>query len=196
MRLNHSQDLGDMLGSAGFAGSASGGSGRSELVARVASLKARLPRFMQRRLPADGPSGLLSLAYAGTVIFALISIVQASSDPNRGALTFLAAFYLVAGCAGLWFGTNLIVLIPSVVLWLLIVQSSLFQPPPSYLGVLIFGAFSAVGVWAGVRSFVSKRVNIVRARLQDVPLATFDALAANDILFIDSTHVSKTGSDA
>jgi predicted O-methyltransferase YrrM len=40
-----------------------------------------------------------------------------------------------------------------------------------------------------------ERVSIIRARLQDVPLTTFDALAANDILFIDSTHVSKTGSD-
>jgi predicted O-methyltransferase YrrM len=40
-----------------------------------------------------------------------------------------------------------------------------------------------------------ERVTIVRARLQDVPLETFDTLAANDILFIDSTHVSKTGSD-
>jgi predicted O-methyltransferase YrrM len=40
-----------------------------------------------------------------------------------------------------------------------------------------------------------ERVTIVRARLQDVPLTTFEALAANDILFIDSTHVSKTGSD-
>jgi predicted O-methyltransferase YrrM len=40
-----------------------------------------------------------------------------------------------------------------------------------------------------------ERVTIVRAKLQDVPLTTFDALAANDILFIDSTHVSKTGSD-
>jgi predicted O-methyltransferase YrrM len=40
-----------------------------------------------------------------------------------------------------------------------------------------------------------ERVTVVRARLQDVPLTTFDALQANDILFIDSTHVSKTGSD-
>jgi hypothetical protein len=39
------------------------------------------------------------------------------------------------------------------------------------------------------------RVTVLRARLQDVPLATFDALGANDVLFIDSTHVSKTGSD-
>ena len=40
-----------------------------------------------------------------------------------------------------------------------------------------------------------ERVTIIRAKLQDVPLTTFDALAANDVLFIDSTHVSKTGSD-
>lgn len=40
-----------------------------------------------------------------------------------------------------------------------------------------------------------ERVTIIRARLQDVPLTTFDTLGANDILFIDSTHVSKTGSD-
>jgi predicted O-methyltransferase YrrM len=40
-----------------------------------------------------------------------------------------------------------------------------------------------------------ERVSIIRAKLQDVPLTTFDALEANDILFIDSTHVSKTGSD-
>ena len=40
-----------------------------------------------------------------------------------------------------------------------------------------------------------ERVGVVRARLQDVPLETFDTLSANDILFIDSTHVSKTGSD-
>jgi predicted O-methyltransferase YrrM len=40
-----------------------------------------------------------------------------------------------------------------------------------------------------------ERVTIIRSRLQDVPLTTFDVLAANDILFVDSTHVSKTGSD-
>jgi len=34
-----------------------------------------------------------------------------------------------------------------------------------------------------------------RARVQDVPLETFDALQANDILFIDSTHVLRTGND-
>ena len=31
--------------------------------------------------------------------------------------------------------------------------------------------------------------------MQDVPLDTFDELERNDILFIDSTHILKTGSD-
>ena len=39
------------------------------------------------------------------------------------------------------------------------------------------------------------RTRLLRARLQDVPLAEFAALQANDILFIDSSHVAKTGSD-
>lgn len=36
---------------------------------------------------------------------------------------------------------------------------------------------------------------IIAAPLQDVPLTRFDALEANDVLFVDSTHVAKTGSD-
>lgn len=36
---------------------------------------------------------------------------------------------------------------------------------------------------------------ILQARLQDVPLDRFRALEAGDILFIDSSHVAKTGSD-
>jgi predicted O-methyltransferase YrrM len=36
---------------------------------------------------------------------------------------------------------------------------------------------------------------ILEQPIQDVPLAEFEKLEANDILFIDSTHVSKTGSD-
>jgi hypothetical protein len=36
---------------------------------------------------------------------------------------------------------------------------------------------------------------IVRGLLQDVPTAQFKELQANDILFIDSTHISKIGSD-
>jgi hypothetical protein len=40
-----------------------------------------------------------------------------------------------------------------------------------------------------------KRVRILSSRLQDVDLATFDTLGAGDVLFIDSTHVAKVGSD-
>lgn len=36
---------------------------------------------------------------------------------------------------------------------------------------------------------------LMHARVQEVPLSTFDALQAGDVLFIDSSHVSKTGSD-
>jgi predicted O-methyltransferase YrrM len=38
-------------------------------------------------------------------------------------------------------------------------------------------------------------IKIIPQRLQDVDLREFEALAANDILFIDSTHVSKINSD-
>lgn len=36
---------------------------------------------------------------------------------------------------------------------------------------------------------------LIQTNLQDVPLDTFDALASGDVLFIDSSHVSKVGSD-
>ena len=36
---------------------------------------------------------------------------------------------------------------------------------------------------------------LIQQKVQDVPLAVFEALEAGDILFIDSSHVSKTGSD-
>ncbi len=39
------------------------------------------------------------------------------------------------------------------------------------------------------------RVTIVRNFLQDADLSLFDDLAAGDILFVDSSHVSKMGSD-
>jgi Methyltransferase domain len=39
------------------------------------------------------------------------------------------------------------------------------------------------------------RVTFLRNGLQDVPVDTFEQLGANDILFIDSTHVAKLGSD-
>lgn len=40
-----------------------------------------------------------------------------------------------------------------------------------------------------------KRIIVIPQRLQDVSLDTFASLEANDILFIDSTHVSKINSD-
>lgn len=40
-----------------------------------------------------------------------------------------------------------------------------------------------------------ERVTIIPTPLQDVPLDTFAALQSGDVLFIDSTHVLKTGSD-
>jgi len=39
------------------------------------------------------------------------------------------------------------------------------------------------------------RVQLIERRVQEVPLETFAALAENDVLFIDSSHVSKVGSD-
>lgn len=41
----------------------------------------------------------------------------------------------------------------------------------------------------------SEKVKIREEFVQATPLETFDALEENDILFIDSTHVVKTGSD-
>jgi predicted O-methyltransferase YrrM len=42
---------------------------------------------------------------------------------------------------------------------------------------------------------VAAHARILECRVQDVPLETFDALAVGDVLFIDSTHVLRTGSD-
>jgi len=39
------------------------------------------------------------------------------------------------------------------------------------------------------------KIKLIPSRLQDVDLGEFEALQANDILFIDSTHVSKINSD-
>lgn len=41
----------------------------------------------------------------------------------------------------------------------------------------------------------NRNICTIQSRLQDVNIAEFDKLQANDILFIDSTHVSKTNSD-
>ena len=39
------------------------------------------------------------------------------------------------------------------------------------------------------------RVTMIEKRVQEVPLETFQTLGPNDVLFIDSSHVSKIGSD-
>ena len=39
------------------------------------------------------------------------------------------------------------------------------------------------------------RVTLIEQRVQEVPLETFTTLGENDVLFIDSSHVSKIGSD-
>jgi predicted O-methyltransferase YrrM len=39
------------------------------------------------------------------------------------------------------------------------------------------------------------RVTVMKIGVQAVPLSVFDQLAAGDVLFLDTTHVSKTGSD-
>ena len=46
-----------------------------------------------------------------------------------------------------------------------------------------------------LRPSESEQLTILPVRLQDVELDRFQALEANDILFVDSTHVSKVGSD-
>ncbi len=38
-------------------------------------------------------------------------------------------------------------------------------------------------------------VELARSRAQDVPIASYSSLAGGDVLFVDSTHVAKAGSD-
>jgi len=46
-----------------------------------------------------------------------------------------------------------------------------------------------------IKSEDNSRIEIIEKKLQDVPLELFKELKTNDILFIDSTHVSKLNSD-
>lgn len=48
---------------------------------------------------------------------------------------------------------------------------------------------------AFLRSGIPGVARVLESKVQDVPLAEFAALEAGDILFIDSSHVAKTGSD-
>lgn len=62
------------------------------------------------------------------------------------------------------------------------VQFTFIEPYPSLLKSLI-------------RPDDLSSIDIVESRLQDVPINLFQQLKSGDFLFIDSTHVSKTGSD-
>ena len=46
-----------------------------------------------------------------------------------------------------------------------------------------------------MRQTDQEKVTIHAQQAQDVPVATFKPLAANDILYVDSSHVSRAGSD-
>jgi hypothetical protein len=61
------------------------------------------------------------------------------------------------------------------------IEFTFIDPDPSRLQSLVDGT--------------DIRARILPTMLQDVPADTFGALAAGDILFIDSSHVSKLGSD-
>ena len=49
------------------------------------------------------------------------------------------------------------------------------------------------------RPFLRRRLDglsrVIEHRVEEIPMAIFEALQADDILFIDSSHVAKTGSD-
>jgi hypothetical protein len=61
-------------------------------------------------------------------------------------------------------------------------ELTFIEPYPALLGEVL-------------RDADRSRVEVVEAAIQDVPVARFEALEESDILFIDSTHVVKTGSD-
>lgn len=46
-----------------------------------------------------------------------------------------------------------------------------------------------------LKSGEGAKLKLIERKVQDVPLTEFDALQAGDVLFIDSSHVSKIGSD-
>jgi predicted O-methyltransferase YrrM len=58
------------------------------------------------------------------------------------------------------------------------------------------GATKITAIEPYPRPFLAKiGVELIEAKAQDVPLAVFDSLERGDVLFIDSSHVAKTGSD-
>ena len=163
MNFVHGQDMPDMLGAAGRAASAPVGSGRSELIDRLASFRAQLPVPLRRRVPADLPSSLLLVAYSLTVIAAVGGIAQAIGQPDSIALIALASVYLAVGLAGLWFTRNLYVVVPATLLWFLLAQVSFLSFSRSYFWALAFGAAGILGLWVAVRSVVGRRTAVRRA---------------------------------
>jgi len=59
------------------------------------------------------------------------------------------------------------------------------------------GKMSVTAIEPFPRPFLATlpHVQLIQSKVQDVPLTTFDQLESGDLLFIDSSHVSKTGSD-
>ncbi|MHA6204690.1 class I SAM-dependent methyltransferase [Dyella soli] len=59
------------------------------------------------------------------------------------------------------------------------------------------GAMSVTAIEPFPRPFLATlpHVQLVQSKVQDVGMATFEQLESGDVLFIDSSHVSKTGSD-
>lgn len=60
------------------------------------------------------------------------------------------------------------------------IQCTFIEPYPARLNALLFE---------------NEKINLLEKPVQDVEVSLFEDLEENDILFIDSTHVSKTGSD-
>jgi predicted O-methyltransferase YrrM len=56
-----------------------------------------------------------------------------------------------------------------------------------------FPSAEAVSAFRSGAKYV--RHDLIAARVQDVPLSTYETLGENDILFVDSSHVFKSGSD-
>lgn len=59
------------------------------------------------------------------------------------------------------------------------------------------GALHCIEPYPGpaLRAMQRERLQLQTARVQDVPVSLFESLEPNDILFIDSSHVSKLASD-
>jgi len=162
MRLTQQRDIRNMLGAA-WEAAAVDGSGRSDLAAWLSSLKRGLPTTVQRRLPSDGPSALVYLAYAWTALYTAITAIDPIINPADRRYLPLALVYIALGLAGLWFGTRLAVLLPALLLWLLAAATVFTQPT---VGGLTLGVCFLIGAWFAGRSVVQRGVNRSRSTKQ------------------------------